>query len=89
MTSECIPHQGGIDEAIVQRIATDDELTCQPFFWSAAGMKLFGGSRLDRTALKPLLVDAASQQPIIVAAFLEQVRGACPGLPWLGCGAAW
>ena len=38
-------------------------------------MKLFGGSRLDRTALKPLLVDAASQQPIIVAAFLEQVHG--------------
>ena len=83
MTSDCAPHQGGIDEAIVQRIATDDELTCQPFFWSAAGMKLFGGSRLDRATLKPLLMDAASQQPIIVAAFLEQVRGACPGLPWL------
>ena len=74
MTSDCAPHQGGIDEAIVQRIATDDELTCQPFFWSAAGMKLFGGSRLDRATLKPLLMDAASQQPIIVAAFLEQVH---------------
>lgn len=70
--------EGGMDASIVGRIADDDELVRQPFFWSASGMKLFGGHPDVRepATLRPLLVDAAKQQPIIVAAFLEQAMGA-------------
>lgn len=35
--------RGGIDRGLVVRIGEEDQLVRQPFFWSSAGMKLFGG----------------------------------------------
>jgi hypothetical protein len=32
----------GFDSGLVRRIHEEDALVRQPFFWSAAGMKLFG-----------------------------------------------
>ena len=55
------------------------------FFWSEAGMKLFGGHPdvQDPLKLKELLEVALKQQPIIVSAFLDQAtrRDDDGGLP--------
>ena len=66
--------EGGMEAGLVENIKTVDELCCEPFFWSAPGMKLFGGAAdtSDPEALKQLLSDAMSQQAIIASAFLDQ-----------------
>ena len=65
---------GGIEPSLISRIATDDELVRQPFFWSEPGMKLFGRHPdVNEPARRnELLLAALEQQPIILAAFLEE-----------------
>ena len=64
---------GGMEESLVKRIETDDELVRQIFFWSEAGMKLFGRHPdiQDKEKLRALLATALESQPIIVSAFLD------------------
>lgn len=38
--------RGGMDKGVVSRISDDDELARQRFFWSAAGVMLFGHPEL-------------------------------------------
>lgn len=65
---------GGMEQATVRRIGDDDELVRQVFFWSAPGMKLFGGHAdlREPVKLKALLEAALEQQPTIVVAFLDE-----------------
>ena len=66
--------KGGTDANLVARIEGDDKLVTQTFFWSAAGMKLFGGHEdlADPEKLRETLDDALAQQPSILVAFLRQ-----------------
>eukprot|EP00966_Prymnesium_polylepis_P041039 952442-Prymnesium_polylepis.1 len=66
--------QGGHQKDVVARIATEDELVRQRFFWSAPGMKLFGGhpDLNNPRKLAELIAEALQQQPSIVVAFLQQ-----------------
>ena len=69
--------KGGMPSDLVERIRTDDKLVAQPFFWSSAGMKLFGGGKdlHDEAKLRKLLNGALEQQPAIVLAWLQQIIG--------------
>jgi len=64
----------GKERDVVQRIASDDGLVRQRFFWSAPGMKLFGGHPdiKDPTKLRGIIDEAIDQQPSILVAFLQQ-----------------
>jgi len=64
----------GHQKDVVARIATEDELVRQRFFWSAPGMKLFGGHSdlQDPAKLAKLVMSALQQQPSIMTAFLQQ-----------------
>ena len=66
---------GGMDSTLVERIGTDDTLVKQAFFWSAPGMKLFGGhpDLKEESKLVVLLEASIAQQPAILVAFLEQM----------------
>ena len=62
-----------MDSLVVERIASDDRLVAQRFFWSAPGIKLFGDhpDLQDEETLTALLSDALKQQPAILSAFLH------------------
>ena len=64
----------GKDRDVIDRIASDDGLVRQPFFWSAPGMKLFGGhpDLKDPRKLRVIIDEAIAQQPSILVAFLQQ-----------------
>ena len=64
----------GKDRDVIERIAEDDDLVRQPFFWSDPGMKLFGGHAdlKDPRKLRLIIDDALAQQPSILVAFLQQ-----------------
>jgi len=65
---------GGTDANLVTQIEMDDNLVRQTFFWSAPGMKLFGGhpDLQDADKLRGTLSEALAQQPSILVAFLQQ-----------------
>lgn len=64
----------GKDRDVIDRIASDDQLVRQRFFWSSPGMKLFGGHPdvKDPMKLRVIIDEAIDQQPSIVVAFLQQ-----------------
>ena len=53
----------GKDRDVIERIAEDDDLVRQPFFWSDPGMKLFGGHAdlKDPRKLRLIIDDALAQ----------------------------
>ena len=72
-----------IDAETVARIGSDDDVVRQPFFWSPAGMKLFGNhaDTKDPAKLAKLLETALAGQPAILIAFLEQAFGRAKAEP--------
>ena len=73
----------GFDAGLVSRIHEDDSLVRQPFFWSAAGMKLFGDHPELRVTSKlhGLITEALTQEPMIVASFIELLLGRAAAAP--------
>lgn len=63
----------GFDAGLVERIREEDSLVRQPFFWSAAGMKLFGDHPELKISAKlhALIIEALGQEAMIVASFIE------------------
>ena len=61
-------------DSIVEKVRNDDTLVKQPFFWSTAGMMLFGGHPDLKvpSKLKVIINKAVSQQPQILVTFLQQ-----------------
>ena len=72
-----------MDAAVVERIASDDRLVAQPFFWSAPGIKLFGDhvDLQDPQKLAALLEAALQQQPAILSAFLHSAAAKAGAAP--------
>ena len=64
----------GQEAYVVEKIRADDALARQPFFWSAPGMKLFGGHPDLKVPekLRQIVNEAIDQQPHILVAFLQQ-----------------
>ena len=71
-----------MERSVVERIASDDALVAQPFFWSATGITLFGGSPdlRNEKKLTALLKAALQQQPAILGAFLQSEATLTPTL---------
>ena len=70
-----------MERSVVERIASDDALVAQPFFWSATGITLFGGSPdlRNEKKLTALLKAALQQQPAILGAFLQSEAAKADG----------
>jgi hypothetical protein len=73
----------GFDAGLVQRIADEDTLVRQPFFWSAAGMKLFGDHPDLKVSarLHALITEALTQEAMIVASFIELMLAKAEATP--------
>ncbi len=67
----------GFDPTLVRRIGEEDALVRQPFFWSQAGMKLFGDhpDLKSSRSLRALISEALEQEAMIVASFIELLLG--------------